>query len=120
MPCYSHALLQSWVIADGSSRVGSDNAELAGANRRHNRKAGADRFAVASRRAIEPGFREFARLIATRGDHAAEAYECEYDGNIEPQYGINGHDVLIVSSLGRPSLVNRVRPRRLRDRMSQE
>jgi hypothetical protein len=83
-----------------------------------------DRFAVASggavEFAIEPGFREFARLIATCGEHATAAYKCEYDGNIEPKYGINSHDVLIVSSHGRPSLVNRIRAPRLRDRMSQE
>jgi hypothetical protein len=70
--------------------------------------------------ALEPGFGEFVRLIATCGEHAAAAYEYEYDRNIEPQYGINSHDVLIVSSHGRPSLVNGIPARRLRDRMSQE
>jgi hypothetical protein len=84
----------------------------------------ADWFAVASggaiEFAIEPGLGEFARLMTGCGEHAAAAYECDYDGKIEPKYGINSHDVLMLSSHGRPALDNRVPRRRLRDRMSQE
>jgi hypothetical protein len=123
-PCYGHALLEQWVIADGRSRVGDNKDVPPGDYRRRRHEMMASRIAVASGGAIEfPlefGCGELARLSVTCRKNAATAYECDYDGDIEPQYGVNSHDVLMMSSHGRPSLVNRVPPLRLRDRMSQE